>query len=75
MKAKRFIPLEKRSKREQKQYHASKRGSWDDVNPVTKTVPSKKVYDRKKSAYRWEYKPIERILSFLMLLPRSHYTG
>jgi len=42
-------PLAKQSKRKQKEYFASKRGDWGLVNPVTKVIPSKKRYDRKKT--------------------------
>ena len=31
------------SKREQREYHAAKHGSWGDMNPVTRKVESKKV--------------------------------
>lgn len=43
-----FVPLEKRSKKAQKAYHAQQRGSWNGVNPVTRAVPSGKEYNRKK---------------------------
>jgi hypothetical protein len=59
-----YVPLEKRSKREQREYYTSQRRSWGEVNPITKTIPSKKVYNRKKYAYRNEYEPIERIFIF-----------
>ena len=45
---KKLIPLEKRSKKEQKAWYARQRGDWNGVNPVTKIVPSKKLYNRKK---------------------------
>lgn len=45
---KKMIPLKKQSKRAQRAYHLSQRGSWGDVNPVSRTVESKKVYNRKK---------------------------
>jgi len=53
------IPLAKRSKREQKEHHAKQRGSWGDVNPVTRKTPNLKAYDRnrKKSEQRYEYEP------------------
>ena len=51
-----WIPVEKRSKKEQKAYYAKQRGSWNGVNPVTKVVPSKKVYNRKQ-AKRWKDDP------------------
>ena len=40
------VPLNKRSKKAQKEYHAKQRGSWYGVNPITRTVPSEKDYDR-----------------------------
>lgn len=43
-----YIPMEKRSKRAQKEYHAAQRGSWNGVNPISRSVPDKKKYDRKK---------------------------
>ena len=42
------IPLNKQSKKQQRAYYAAKRGSWNDINPVTRTVPSKKLYDRNR---------------------------
>ena len=45
---KKMIPLKKQSKRAQREYHLSRRGSWGEVNPVSRTVESKKVYSRKK---------------------------
>lgn len=55
---KQFTPLEKRSKRAQREYHASQRGSWNGVVPVTRTMPSGKLYNRNsaKRALRgdWE---------------------
>ena len=45
---KKVIPLKKQSKKAQKKYYAEQRGSWNGLSPVTRVVPSKKVYDRKK---------------------------
>lgn len=45
---KKFISYEKLSKKAQKKINAAKRGSWGDINPVTKTVKNKKAYDRSK---------------------------
>ena len=45
---KQLIPLQKQSKREQKEYHAKNRGSWNGVNAVTRVVPNGKIYDRKR---------------------------
>lgn len=41
-----MVPLHKRSKKAQKEYYAKQRGSWYGLDPVTRTVPSGKVYDR-----------------------------
>lgn len=43
-----LVPLNKRSKRAQKEYHAKRRGSWHGLNPITRTVPNGKVYDRNR---------------------------
>lgn len=40
------VPLDKRSKKAQREYHAKQRGSWHGVNPITRTVQSRKTYDR-----------------------------
>ena len=47
-----FLPREKMSKREKRALDASKRTTWDNINPVTRKAESKKAYDRKKSP-RW----------------------
>jgi len=46
---KQTVPLNKQSKKAQREYHARQRGPWNGVNPVTKTVPSGKVYNRMKT--------------------------
>ena len=43
-----LVPLNKRSKKAQKEYHAKQRGSWCGLNPITRTVPGGKVYDRNR---------------------------
>ena len=43
-----MVPLNKCSKKAQKEYHAKQRGSWYGLNPITRTVPSGKVYDRNR---------------------------
>ncbi len=43
-----MVPLNKRSRKKQKEYHAKQRGSWYELSPVTRTVPSGKVYDRNR---------------------------
>lgn len=41
-----MVPLKKQSKKEQKKYNAQKRRSWHGVKPVTRYIPSKKIYNR-----------------------------
>ena len=53
-----FVPLEKQSKRQRKEYYSSRRKDWGEFNPVTRTVPSAKVYNRKKSGKRCEHEPL-----------------
>lgn len=43
-----FIPLEKRSKKEQKKFYAMQRRTWEGFNPVTRVKENGKAYNRKK---------------------------
>ena len=43
-----YIPLSKKSKKEQRKAHALQRRTWDGLNPATRTVPNGKAYNRKK---------------------------
>ena len=43
----RYVPLNKKSKKEQKKYHAMQRSTWG-INPVTRTVPNGRGYDRNR---------------------------
>lgn len=47
-----MIPLNKQSKKKQKAYYDSQRGSWYGVDPVTRVVPSGKLYQRTKERKR-----------------------
>lgn len=49
---KKIIAVEKLSKKEKKKLAAKRRVSWNDVSPVTRVVPSKKQYNRKKSVWK-----------------------
>lgn len=44
-----FVMFEKRSKKEQRRINAEKRGTWHGFNPVSRTIPSGKTYNRKKA--------------------------
>jgi len=48
METKKYISLTKLSKKEQKKYHALKRGNWGEINPVTKKPPNPKAYKRER---------------------------
>ena len=45
----RFVPKDKLSKKAQKELNRQRRVTWD-YSPVTKTVDSKKLYNRKRNA-------------------------
>lgn len=49
---KQYVSLDKRSKKAQKEYHTKQRRTWGELNPVTRSVPSGKVYNRKKEKQR-----------------------
>ena len=52
---KQFIPLEKRSKKQQRAFYQLMRESWHEFSPVTRVVPNGKRYRRKKRVTREEY--------------------
>ena len=60
-----FIPYEKRSKKEKRKLDLSRRGSWGEINPVTRKPNSSKAYNRKK-AQDWKRKepPESCVFSF-----------
>lgn len=43
-----FIPYEKLSKKEQQKINKAKRGSWGELNPVTRKPQNSKAYNRKR---------------------------
>lgn len=47
-----YVPLNKRSKKAQREFHSRRRKTWGVTDPVTKSVPSKKTYNRKKEKQR-----------------------
>ena len=42
------VPIKKQSKKAQRQFHLKQRGDWNGVNPTTRVIKSRKIYDRKK---------------------------
>ena len=49
---KKYVSLDKRSKKAQRAHHAIRRADWNGVTPVTRVVPDKTKYNRKKLANR-----------------------
>ena len=47
-----FIPKQKLSKKAQKELNKQNRVTWG-FSPVTRAVPNKKAYDRKKANRDW----------------------
>jgi len=45
---KQFVPLDKQSKKAQREYHSKQRGTWNGISPVTRIVPNGKAYDRNR---------------------------
>lgn len=43
-----FVPFEKRSKKEKRRLNAQKRSGWGGLNPVTRKPQNPKAYNRKK---------------------------
>ena len=43
-----MIPLEKQSKRNQREFFSKKRNSWNGISPVTRVAPDKTKYSRKR---------------------------
>ena len=48
-----FIPYEKRSKKEQRRWNNARRGTWGAVKPVTRAPKNSRAYDRRK-AQNWK---------------------
>ena len=48
-----FIPFEKLSKKEQQKINKAKRGTWGELNPVTRKPQNSKAYNRRK-AQKWK---------------------
>ena len=54
-----YVPLEKRSKKQQRKFHSQQRKNWGDISPVTKKIQNAKAYNRKKARQRdYSYDPM-----------------
>ena len=45
---KRYVSPDKLNKKARKEYYSERRVTWGELNPVTRSVPSGKSYNRKK---------------------------
>ena len=43
-----FVPYEKSSKKRRRELDKEKRGDWNGVNPCTRIIKDKTIYDRKR---------------------------
>ena len=53
-----YVPLNKRSKREQKMYYAEQRRDWGNVNPAIRKIENAKLYSRKKKGQWYADEPL-----------------
>ena len=56
-----FIPYEKLSKKEKRELDNSRRGTWGELNPVTRRPVPAKAYNRSK-ARKWNYDDSSSVL-------------
>ncbi len=49
---KKYVSPDKLSKKKRREYYSGRRRTWGDLNPVTRSVPSGKIYNRKKEKQR-----------------------
>ena len=49
-----FIAYQKLHKKQQRAIDREKRGTWGEVNPVTRCAPSTNPYDRTTENRRWQ---------------------
>ena len=59
-----FIPYEKLSKKKKRELDNSRRGTWGELNPVTRRLVPAKAYNRNK-ARKWNYDNPSSVLCVL----------
>ena len=64
----RYIPFEKRSKKEQRDLYSARRKNWGEISPVTRKAPNPKAYKRRKSGKRFENEPESGFLLYTIKL-------
>ena len=50
-----FIPYEKLSKKEQQKINKAKRGTWGELNPVTRKPQNSKTYNRRPAFFLYGF--------------------
>ncbi|MFT8889112.1 MAG: hypothetical protein ABF904_09865 [Ethanoligenens sp.] len=63
-----FIFKEKMSKKARRALDQSRRGTWGTQSPITRTVESKKIYNRKKD--RWDKNPTDLFCGYIAYTQR-----
>lgn len=58
-----YVPYEKRSKKEKRKLDSARRGTWGECNPVTRKPANSKAYNRSK-ARNWKRENHEPIPGF-----------
>lgn len=53
----RYVPENKRGKKERRALALAQRGGWGAISPVTRAVPGKKHYNRKDTRWKRELPP------------------
>lgn len=49
-----FVPYQKLHKKQQRLIDREKRGSWGEINPITKRAERSDAYNRKAENRRWK---------------------
>ena len=52
-----YVPLNKRSKKQQKEFHDRQRKNWGELSPITRKTANQKLYNRKKPERWYEHEP------------------
>ena len=64
---KKMIPYQKLSKKQQREINNAKRVTWGNLNPITRTPPSSRAYNRRKSQERKRELPPTTCDSFVYI--------
>lgn len=63
-----YVPFGKLSKKKQRELNAKRRGTWGQIDPVTRRPKNPKAYDRKKArkSSREDYFTVPYVLGVLL---------